>query len=277
MTPSLTTMILVIGIYVAVVLGGLVVLWRVQERIVFQPPMNPESPHAGTSRLEYTSRDGIDLFAQVVEPEGHSRAVVLAFHGNAVIARWLIPWARELSRRLGVTVVLPEYRGYDGLSGSPTYPGLALDAEAALDATSLHFRIPVSDIVLYGHSLGSAVACEVASDKRPRALVLESPFSSAHAMAGRWKIFGVGLFWSRISRVHYDTLSRVADIPSPVHVAHGERDIIVPPHMGPAVHAAAKQRGRLLLVPEAGHNDLALVGGDAYWRWIEEALRDGRQ
>lgn len=277
MTPALTTILLVIAIYAGVVLGGLVVLWRVQERIVFQPPVSPESPDAGTSRLEYASRDGIDLFAQVVEPEGESRAVVLAFHGNAVIARWLIPWARELSRRSGVTVVLPEYRGYDGISGSPTYPGSALDAEAALDAASLHFGIPVSDMVLYGHSLGSAVACEVASDNPPRALVLESPFSSAHAMAARWKVFGVGLFWSRVSRIHYDTLSRVAEIPSPVHVAHGERDIIVPPHMGLAVHAAAKRPGRLLRVPEAGHNDVALVGGEAYWRWIEEALQGGRQ
>ena len=269
MTPAWTLLAVIVLVYVGV-LGA---LWRFQERIVFQPPINPESVDAGTSTLEYTSSDGIRLVAHVVEPERATGPVVVAFHGNAMISRWMIPWAREVSRRFGATVVLPEYRGYDGIGGVPTYEGAALDAAAALTAVRRRFSVAPEEMVYYGHSLGTAIAIELASAHPPRALLLESPFTSAREMANRWRVFGVGVVWKSISRIHYDTKRRVAELDVPAHVVHGERDIIVPTRMGRDVHAAARKPGRLLLIPEAGHNDVAIVGGDAYWRWIEEAIR----
>ena len=86
---------------------------------------------------------------------------------------------------------------------------------------------------------------------------------------------GIGLFWSVIARVHYETAARVAQLDVPVHVVHGERDIVIPSRMGRAVHAAARRPGQLLMIAEAGHNDVAVVGGEAYWRWIGEAVRPG--
>lgn len=268
MTTALTIIVVAVALCAVVLLA----LWLLQERIVFQPPLNPGDGAEGATRLEYRSRDGVDLAAYVVEPAGAPRAVVVAFHGNAVIARWMIPWARELARRLGVAVVLPEYRGYDGLPGTPTYPGSAIDAEAALAAVERRFGVPRSEVILFGHSLGTAIACEAATASPARALLLESPFTSVRAMAGRWRVFGLTLLWERISRVHYDTVARVSSLDVPVHVVHGERDILVPVRMGRAVHAAARTPGALLLVPLAGHNDVAAVGGDAYWRWFEQAI-----
>ena len=66
--------------------------------------------------------------------------------------------------------------------------------------------------------------------------------------------------------------ARVAAVTAPVWVAHGERDTVIPADMGRAVYAAARVRGRLLLVPDAGHNDVAAVAGEDYWRWIAAAL-----
>jgi fermentation-respiration switch protein FrsA (DUF1100 family) len=272
-----TTALSVIGSILTVYVGVLLVLWLMQERIVFQPPASPTAPDTATRLLEYTSADGLRLVAHVVESPRTGAPIVLAFHGNAMISRWMIPWARELSRRHGVTVVLPEYRGYDGLAGRPTYAGAALDARAALAATTSHYGQPASRIAFYGHSLGTAVATELAGHAAPSALVLESPFTSARDMAARWPIVGLGFFWPAISRVHYETLRRVSELAVPVHVAHGERDIIIPVRMGRDVHAAARTRGLLLLVPEAGHNDVPDAGGEAYWRWIGEALPRGRQ
>lgn len=269
----MTTALTIVAVVVAVYAGILGMLWHFQERIVFQPPGNPESGDTATSILRYAGPDGIGLVAHVVEADSGNGAIVIAFHGNAMIARWMIPWARELARRFHVTVVLPEYRGYDGLAGVPTYAGAASDAAAALAAVRSRFGVAPADMVYYGHSLGTAIATELAAASPPRALLLESPFTSARDMAARWPIVGLGFFWPSISRVHYETAARVAALDVPVHVVHGERDIIIPSRMGREVHAAATRRGQLLMLPEAGHNDVAVVGGDAYWRWIGEAIR----
>jgi uncharacterized protein len=269
MTTALTLVAVVVVAYV----GILGLLWRFQERIVFQPPVNPEAPDTATSTIAYTSADGIELVAHVVEPDGASTALVIAFHGNAMISRWMIPWAREVARRFHATVVLPEYRGYDGLSGTPSYEGAAADAAAALAAVRERFGKPPAEMVYYGHSLGTAIATELAVSHPPRALLLESPFTSARDMAARWPIVGLGFFWPAISRVHYETGRHVMTLEVPIHVTHGERDIIIPSRMGREVHGAARKKGQLLMLPEAGHNDVAIVGGDAYWRWVGEAIQ----
>ena len=269
----MTLALIVAGVVVVAYVAILLLLWRFQERIVFQPPLRPEASDTATSVMTYTASDGVPLVAHVVEPAAKGGPVILAFHGNAMISRWMIPWARELAHRVGATVVLPEYRGYDGLAGVPTYEGARLDAAAALAATTERFALSPSAIVYYGHSLGTAVATELASTHRPRVLLLESPFTSAQDMAARWPIAGLGFFWGMISRVHYTTAARVAELDVEVHVAHGERDIIIPARMGRDVHRAARRKGALLLLPAAGHNDVPVAGGDAYWRWVRAAVR----
>jgi fermentation-respiration switch protein FrsA (DUF1100 family) len=249
-----------------------VVLWRYQERIVFQPPKWPASPDDDAPRLTFASADGTGLFAFVVGDLRRARSPVIAFHGNAVVARAMIPWTREAARRLDVCVVLAEYRGYDGLGGSPTYAGTAMDARATLEAAAAYLGVDPSAFVIFGHSLGSAVAAELAASAGANALVLESPFTSARDMVARWPVVGLRVGWSLVSRVHYDTVARVRELDAPVFVAHGERDVVVPPGMGREIFSAAKNPGQLLMVPEAGHNDVPEVGGEAYWRWLGQAV-----
>ena len=131
-----------------------------------------------------------------------------------------------------------------------------------------------SAITYFGFSLGTAVATELASEFCPRALVLQAPLSSARAMARRMVFPGLGVLWRAVSRVHYDTRARVARLECPVWVAHGDRDMVIPVSMGREVYAAAKNKGELLIVPGAGHNELAELGGEDYWRWLEHALAD---
>lgn len=254
------------------------VLWRFQERIVFQPPSPLQGEASkGVQELTYVAADGVQLFALVVGSYEAGAPVVLAFHGNAVVARWLVPWAHEVVHRIGGCVVLAEYRGYDGIGGTPTYEGAGLDAKAALQATCTRFAIDESRLVLFGHSLGSAVAAELADASRPKSLVLQSPFSSARDMVSRWPVVGFRTGWSLISRVHYDTVGRVRALDTPVYVAHGEQDRVVPVRMGREVFAAARRPGRLLSLAAAGHNDVPEAGGEAYWSWLAEALDPNRQ
>ncbi len=246
--------------------------WRWQERIVFQPPRAAGEPVPRARRLEYSTSDGVRLHAFVVGEERPDAPVLLAFHGNAELARWLLPWAREVVRETGACVVLPEYRGYDKLPGSPTYSGAAADARAVLLAIARELNVLPERVVLFGHSLGSAIATELAREVPVRALLLQSPFSSARAMAKRMPVPGISGLWRLISRVHYDSIRHVAELACPVFVAHGARDRVIPLHMGEAVFAASRYQGEFLLVPAAGHNDVPELGGDAYWRWLRAGI-----
>lgn len=270
----------VFGILVLVALGWvvlmLVVLWRRQERIVFQPPADVPAAPAVARRVEFAADDGHPLYGYLVQPvtaTGAPPAILIAFHGNADLSAWFVPWARELAERSGAAVFVPEYRGYGGIPGSPTYESSASDARGALAWVNAEY--PGAPVALYGHSLGSAIAAELAEFMTPRlpaALVLQSPFTSAQAMAARMLVPPIPGLWSLISRVHYDTRRVVGALDVPVHVAHGTRDVVIPVRMGRAVFAAAKRPGALLIVEGAGHNDVADAGGRDYWRWITTAL-----
>ncbi len=274
--PRLTQLIfwLLIGLGLAYI-GLLLLLWSFQERVVFQPPALLQAGPVDARRIDYTATDGVRLFSYVVGDCDGDHSAMLVFHGNADVARLLVPWARRVVERTSLCVVLAEYRGYDGLSGDPSYPGSALDALAALQVTQDSLGVTPDRLVLYGHSLGSAIAAELAATARPRALVLQSPFTTAQDMARRLFVPGVNALWRLISRVHFDTVTRVRTLATPVSVAHGDRDLIIPDWMGRAVYENAKQKGQLLIVHGAGHNDVPEVGAEAYWSWLARATSLG--
>ena len=262
---------------------GMGLVWLRQERIVWQPPRVRDADRAtpaGAERVDYAASDGQPLLGYVGRPLGARAGVLLAFHGNAELAAWSVPWALEVARRTGYAVVVPEYRGYAGLPGSPDYPCSRLDARAAYRAALDLLGAAPDEVALYGHSLGTALATELADaladeGMPPRALALESPFTSAKAMARVVLSEGAERWWRRISRVHFDTEARVAALDVPVSVAHGRLDLVVPVRMGRQVHARARVPGELLEVPDAGHNDVVETAGERYWGWLGRALEGG--
>ena len=253
----------------------LIVLWRFQEHIVFQPPGVVPSAEVLARRVEYRADDGVDLFAYIVGDCSPGRPLVVAFHGNADLARWFVPWASHVAREADACVMIPEYRGYDGAGGVPSYEGSRNDARAALQYVRQSLRPAPQHTVYFGHSLGTAIAAELAAVDPPSALVLQSPFSSARAMSRRLFVPWLTAFWGLISRVHFDTIARVGALDVPVWVTHGDRDAVIPVGMGREVFAAARRKGELLIVPGANHNDVSEIGGRAYWSWLVRAIRSG--
>jgi uncharacterized protein len=264
----LVALALTAAVYVVVLLA----LWRFQERVVFQPPNGVPSASVNARQVRYRAADGVDLFAYVVGECTPESAIVLAFHGNAEFSRWNIPWAAEIVRTTGACVVLPEYRGYDGVGGKPTYQGSAADARAALAFVRDSLHATPERTVYFGHSLGTAIAAELAAHAAPRTLILQAPFSSAREMGRRMFLPGLVVFWDMVSRVHFNTIDRVRALPVPVWVAHGDNDFVIPVRMGREVFGAAKQPGELLIIPGAGHNDVADRGGAEYWSWLRRAI-----
>lgn len=268
MRPIVVALLLLAVIYLVLIAAA----WAWQERLVWQPP--PPAPLASlpARRIAYVADDGQPLYAYLVGDAARAPGLLISFHGNAELAAWSVPWATEVARRTGWVVLVPEYRGYGGLAGAPTYDGARHDARAAYRLARTEIAVDSSRIVFYGHSLGSAVAAGLAREHAPAALVLLAPFTSVRDMARAMRLLPVEALWRVIGRVDFDTRAAVAALDVPVSVAHGDRDLVVPVHMGRRVHESARRPGRLLIVPGAGHNDVVDVADAVYWAWLEGAL-----
>ena len=252
------------------IIGALALLWWKQEKILFQPPGHVDIGDIAASKIEYRASDGQQLFGFLVTGSGSD--VLLCFHGNADLAVWQVAWATEVVHRFGLSVFLAEYRGYGGLSGTPSYATSSLDSEAAYACLKDTLHLSPDHILLFGHSLGSAVAAEIALKHPPRALLLQSPFTSARDMARLTFARPVTAIWKFISRIHFDVSAAVRMTDARVSVIHGTRDIVIPSRMGKAVFEAAKVKGSFALIEKAGHNNVVDVAGENYWSWFSSAL-----
>lgn len=251
---------------------GMVVLvaWVVQRRLIYMP-MTSDLPPAGAllpgaEEVIMAAEDGVRLGAWFVPAHGGADGpVVIVFNGNAGDRSFRAPLADKLAR-VGMSVLLFDYRGYGGNLGRPTEGGLAADARAARAYLVEVRGVPADRIIYYGESLGSGVAIGLAAEYPPAALVLRSPFRSlVHLGRKHYPILPVRL----LLRDRFAGIERIARVSSPVLVIAGDRDVIVPHAESQEIWAAAAEPKSLVTIPGADHNDAALLVGD---RMIAEML-----
>jgi fermentation-respiration switch protein FrsA (DUF1100 family) len=188
-------------------------------------------------------------------PAAAGSPVVLYLHGNGGHIGHRAERVRRIAA-LGWGGLFVSYRGYGGNPGRPDEAGLRRDAAAGLAALRAR-GVAERDIVLWGESLGSGLATELAARSRFAAVVLETPYTSLADIARRrYPFVPVDL----LLRDRFDSLVHVPAITSPVIVLVGERDRTVPPDMGRAIHAAARPPAELWVAPQGGHNDLLEFG-----------------
>jgi fermentation-respiration switch protein FrsA (DUF1100 family) len=195
---------------------------------------------------------------------GEERYVVLWLHGNAGNIADRVDQAAFMNDRLGVSSFLVDYRGYGKSGGSPTEKGLYQDATAALRWLLEVKGVEPSLIILYGHSLGSAVAVDLAlgEGKAAGGLVLESPFNSAKGMA---RMIYHGLPVDLLMSLKLDNTGRIGKVTMPLLVIHGVNDVTIPFAMGKEVFDAAHEPKVFLPVVGADHSDCYIFGGERYW------------
>ncbi len=239
---------------------GLIVaaLFLLQRQILFHPDATPpdlaRAAIPGLRSMTMTTADGLKLLAWYLPPASEDGFVVLHLHGNAGNIGHRAYRLGPLSR-LGWGVFLPEYRGFGGNPGAPSEAGLLLDARAALDAVHA-LGIPPSRILLWGESLGSGLAIQLA-DQPVAAVLLEAPYTSITDLAVARFPF-VPVRW--LLRDRFNSLRFIASVQAPVLVMHGARDRIIPLAMGEAIYAAAHAPKEMWIAPEAGHIDLIEAG-----------------
>jgi fermentation-respiration switch protein FrsA (DUF1100 family) len=212
----------------------------------------------GSQEVTLDTEDGIRLHAWFVPaPTAGRGPAVVVCNGNAGNRALRAPLAAALSRA-GLSVLLFDYRGFGGNPGRPSEDGLAADARAAQAWLAARPEVDPRRLAYFGESLGAAVALRLAVERPPAALVLRSPFTSLTDV-GRlhYPWLPVGLLLAD----RYPSADRAADLTVPVLVVAGERDRIVPAALSRRLYDAAAEPKRFVLVPEADHNDAALLDG----------------
>jgi fermentation-respiration switch protein FrsA (DUF1100 family) len=250
--------------------GGPLFVSSLSERLIFQPTpgvdLRPEQIGLESEDVYLESEPGIRIHAFYLPSPGASRAI-LFLHGNAGNASHRLPNAAELVR-LGAHVLLLDYRGYGLSQGAPSEEGTYADARAALRHLLNERGLPESRIILFGRSLGGAVAVDLAQDRKLGGVVLESTFTSARDMA---RAISWLPFWLLMSE-RFDSISKISRVRVPLLFFHGDRDEIVPVELGRALFEAAREPKAFETLRGASHNDTVSVGGRGYFERIGRFL-----
>lgn len=234
-----------------------------QARLVFHPTRqlstNPGELGYAYEDVMLDTADGVQIHGWHITQAG-AGFTVLFFHGNAgTIADRPLTIARL--HELGANVLTIDYRGYGNSEGSPDEIGTYADASAAWAYLTDTLGIAPDDIVIYGRSLGGAVALELAARVTPRALIVESTFSSLADMAREhYPYLPTGL----LLRFKYPNLEYVRQVRAPILVAHSDEDALIPIAQAERLFATApapKQFYRL----RGNHNDAFVQAGPAYY------------
>jgi len=230
----------------------------------------------GLEEITFTAEDGVKLHGVwlPVAQRTEARATVLFFHGNAgnISHRvWWLDWLRR--QRCNVFAI--DYRGYGKSKGAPSERGVYRDGRAAYDWLRTHGTQP-DELILFGRSLGAAVATELAVDpERPAAaLILESPFASIPEMS-KLVVPVLPVRWLMATKM--DNESKVMGITMPLLVNHSVQDEVIPIAQGRAVFAAAhtshpesqRPEKHLYEIPEGGHNDLVWERAEYQRRFLQ--------
>ncbi|MEN0041227.1 MAG: alpha/beta fold hydrolase [Pseudomonadota bacterium] len=232
-----------------------VVLWWAQERMIFPAPaeIGPAVPVQGFALYPMQMADGVTLNAYR-HPANAGEATVLMFHGNGATAARMIGHGRDLAAA-GYGVLLAEYRGYGGSGGEPSEAVLVADGLATFDYL---VRQGEEEIAVWGHSLGSGVAVQIAAKRPATAVVLEAPFDSVLALSQeRFGWLPVG----PLLRHPFRSDLAIGDVEAPILILHGDRDRVVPIEAGRRLHAVAPTGTRFEVIEGAGHNNVARSGG----------------
>jgi len=210
--------------------------------------------------------DGIKLHTWFI-PATDSKYTLLFCHGNGGNISHRIE-KLDILNKLGLDIFIFDYRGYGKSSGRPSEKGFYKDVEAMYNYLVSKRRIEPKDIILYGESLGGAVAIELATKRKPKALITEASFSSTKDVAKElYPLFPTFIIWSK-----FDSLSKIKNITIPKLIIHSQNDDIIPfSHSLKLLEASPEPKRHLVLT--GSHNDFFIDSRDLYASGIRDFLK----
>ena len=269
-----------IGASVALVLGCTAFVYGLrwlESLMTFRPERlsaaQLKSTPEGAESVWFNSADGTRLNGWFFEsPSRPAVGTIIFFHGNGGnISN--VGWLGRRFARHGFNVLLFDYRGYGASErDAGRESDLYADGDAAVAFVMKEKKISSDQIVLYGHSLGTAVVADVASRGKFGAIVLESGFSSASSVASS-ALPWLPRFLHFLGKNRLESARKLASVRSPILIAHGDPDRTIPTSEARILFAAANEPKKLLIVPGAGHVVFGSAG-EQYLNQVEAFIRD---
>jgi fermentation-respiration switch protein FrsA (DUF1100 family) len=269
MIPTLKTVLILL---IAAYLLTLLLARFFEPYLVFAPQRHlhatPNDVGLSYEEVSLTTVDGIQLSAWYVRAPA-PRGVVLFCHGNAGNNAYRLE-SLSLLHNLRLDTLIFDYRGYGKSSGRPSEQGTYRDAEAAWDYLVADRDIPPSRIVVFGRSLGGAIALHVANYGSPAALIVESAFTSIRDLGSElYPILPVRL----LSTIRYDAISRIGHVSCPLLVIHSKDDEMIGVHHGERLFESAPEPKRFLVL-SGSHNEGFLQSAELYSATLDAFIRD---
>jgi fermentation-respiration switch protein FrsA (DUF1100 family) len=250
-TPLLSKLVPFLVIYLSALIGTFIF----QRNFLYFPSpiyMTPREAQAPSAfqEITFTTEDGLALKSWYA-PATSKPLTLVFFHGNGDTLRTVAPIAAPFINA-GYGFLLTEYRGYSGLPGKPTEEGLYADARANIHQLILQ-GIDPHHIILFGYSLGTGVAVQMATEFPVGGVILAAPYTSMADMAQvRFPIFPAR--YMVLDR--FDNEKKIAGLTMPLLMGNGGRDAVVPPAQGQKLFAEAQAPKQFYVDPNAGHTDL---------------------
>ena len=261
-------MLLKIALALSLIAGLLVFAWSRQRILIYAPDPTRFDPATlalpGVREVKLRTPDGVELIAWYGEARP-GQPTLLYFHGNAGN---LQTRARRMAEYLGKGrgMLMLGYRGYGGSGGTPSEANNVADAMLA-HRWLVAAGVQPDDIILYGESLGSGVAVQLAAARQVRGIILDAPYTSIADVGAR--IYP----WLPVRALildRYENLARMASITAPLLIVHGEEDDLIPLAMGKALFERANKPKQFAPIAGAGHADHYLYGSyDVIHAWID--------
>ena len=262
----------ILFILVTVWLLLVVLMYTLQDRFIYYPhkslsltPADIELPYED---IFLTTADGLKIHGWYIKhPE--PLATLLFLHGNAGNISHRLD-SLQIFHQLGLSVLIIDYRGYGRSQGHPSEQGTYLDAQAAWDYLLSRQHTAAQNIIIFGRSLGAAVAVQLAEQQPAGALIIESAFTSMVEMGKRYYPY-LPVQW--LARIRYPSIERIGNISCPLLVIHSPDDEIIPFELGEQLFASAR-RPKSFLKISGGHNDGFLLTGETYINGIRSFLNE---
>lgn len=219
---------------------------------MYIPP--PSSYHSSENVIHLRAADGAKIAANYY-PNDKAEYTILYCHGNATDIG-LIKRMMEYFQQHGFAVFALDYHGYGLSDGRPSEYATYLDVEAAYDYLVNNLHKKPTQIIVYGKSLGAAVAMHLAIHRHVAGLVMESPFLSAYRTYTQIPIFLLD---------KYRNDSKIDQLSVPLFVIHGVKDRVIPFWQGKKLYEHARVPKQKLWVSGAGHNNVIILANQKYW------------